>query len=204
MTEEKNSAKAKKMLMRYVNSSLMDKFDELPTVARLEVCQTVPIKWIARRIIGGKSIDYLEGWRAQKILNFIFNFNISTKIIDKIVKEYSQTKESYDTQKRAWSQKVSKVSEATVQVYFKFVTLEGQVIEREFISTHKAYENAATAKDDCLKGALSKAWTLAAHSFGIASNIKGAWSPDIEPEKEPVIEEAEEVVTTIQPSDLPY
>ena len=201
MPEEKASAKAKKMLTRYVQSSLMDKFDSLPTVARLAVCQTVPKNWIASRDIGGKPVDYLEGWRAQKILNFIFNFNISTKIIDKSVKEYVQTTRFFDNKKKAWGQKSSNVYEATMQVYFKFIPPDGGVIEREFISTHKAFENNATAKDDCLKGALSKAWTLAAHSFGIASNIKGQWSPDVQPEEEPPVEET---VAEITPQDLPY
>lgn len=196
---------AKAMLDKYVNKSIMDEFEKVPTRTALALTQTVPPAWIAQREIGGKTIDYLPGWSAQKILNFIFCFNISTKIISHSVKQYKQLTSYYDKTKKAWAKKESQVFEATVHMEFIFTSKEGSKISREFISTHKAFENSATANDDCLKGAISKAWTLAAHSFGIGSNVKGQLHPEA---PMPVDEETGEVeaVTPVASdfSSLPY
>lgn len=201
---EKESAIAKKSLTAYVNKAVMSDFSSWRTIAKLAISQTINPKWIAEREIGGKKIQYVPGWVATKILNFIFNFNISTKIIEKSVKNYSQNTKYYDKVKKAWGAKASDVSEATVHMQFVFTTKEGEKIEREFISTHKAFENSATAKDDCLKGAISKAWTLAAHSFGIASNVKNQlfFSEDeaAEEQENPIVE-----TTVVQDfNNIPY
>ncbi len=206
MAQRKESTTALAQVRSYVNNGLMAQFDELPTVVKLAVTQAVPPKWIAERDIGGKSVQYLPGWVSQRILNFIFNFNISTKILEQKVNTYTQTTRFYDKKKNAWGSKESVVNEATVHAFFKFTSKEGMIVEREYISTHKAFENAAVAKDDCLKGAISKAWTLAAHSFGIASNVKGQLHPEAEPPKAEEVQEeqAAHEADALDLSTLPY
>ena len=160
-TEQKQGLVVKAMGNSYVARGSMNDFGQFEVWKKLTVMQKVPTEWIKEREIGGKKFKYLDYAKAQRCLNFVFNFGVDVEIIDKKCYEYEQKT----------SKGNAKVYEA--MVHCRFTCADGaKAIKRDIISTHKAFENTATARSDCFKGALSKAWTLLAYSFGIASNVR--------------------------------
>lgn len=204
--EEKPSQIASKMIASYVNSSIMSDFSSVPSYVKLAVLQKFPKAWIKTRQIKGQNVEYIDHQTAKKCLNFVFNSQIDAEITAKQVIEYEQQT----------SKGKAKVFEAMVQVKFTCRN-GGEPIVREIISTHKAFDNPSTARFDCYKGAISKAWTLLAYSFGIASNVNAKEGEVIEYEEPPAKAPAPSSAPAIKksfdtspadnaplPSELPY
>lgn len=171
--QPKESALAMKVRDSYITRSIMDDFNKFSTTVKLAVLQKVPGRWIKSRDIAGKKVFYLDYMKAQRCLNFVFNFNVNMEIVDKKIIEYTQKT----------SKGSSTVYEAMVHTRF---TCGDQKIIRDIISTHKSFENVAMSHNDCFKGAVSKAWTLLAYSFGIASNVRETEDVETYEEKEEI------------------
>ena len=104
-------------------------------------------------------IPYLDHCFAEKALNFVYNFNISTEVTN-CEKNRGTTKDGKKY--------------IVVEVLMKFTfydQLTDREIVREVASSHKGFENPATNEGDVTKSAMSKAWTVVARTFGIGSNL---------------------------------
>jgi hypothetical protein len=137
---------------------------------KLTLLQVTPGVFIKTRDVGGKKLPYVSHLFAEKALNFVFNFNISTELIG------GSKFESYEEEVNEWKngkvvgKKKTTVYEASVTVKFTFMDGDRAIV-RTVISGHKSYKNPATTKADCEKSAMSKAWTVVARTFGIGADI---------------------------------
>lgn len=148
-----------KAAQSYINTSTVSNFDLWPIHEKFCVFARTPKSFIKKREINGIMIPYVESSYAQKVLNFIFNFQISAEIIEtSLVEEKIRDKKAFC---------------GSAQVKFTFFDARTQrEIVRTVESSHRAYANVATTPRDAVKSAVSKAWTVVGRSFGLFSDIK--------------------------------
>lgn len=163
-------SQAKEMVNSYmVKDKIMD-FSTVPTHHKLTLLQKTPTAFIKERKIGRNMIPYVEHSFAEKALNLVFNFNVSNEVMEKEFREYTETYYDYDTKEK----KTRNVIEAECMVKFTFRDQAGNQIVRTVYSSQKQYPNSAITRGDAMKGAISKAWTIVARTFGIGSDLKDA------------------------------
>ncbi len=151
---------AKWLANNYFLADKVRDFSDIPTLVKLAVLQKTPKPFVKHRTIQGVQIPYIDHLFAQKALNFVFNFNVSTEIIGNIVFEESKDAKNRTTQ------------ECRLTIRFKFYDSGSQrEIVRDVVAGHQAWENQATTKADCIKSAVSKSWTIVAKQFGIGADI---------------------------------
>lgn len=156
----------------YLRMGAVSDFNSYEFVEKLALLQKTPKDKVRERKVGNEVIQYLPNEFCRRCLNFLFNFQVSMEILDKTVtskKVNVPIMEWDDTvrKKVKKGEKQSTIFQASVTVRFK---LPNGLIHDVF-STHKMYENNALADDDCVKAALSKAWTLLAKRFGIGDDL---------------------------------
>jgi len=105
----------------------------------------------------------VSGHYAMKVLNFIFNFDVSQEITDMKLSESSVP--TKNGPKKAW------LGAVTCKFTFHDPRTNRDII-RMVRSSHQMFESAATTADDAIKAAVTKSWTLAGKSFGLFSDIK--------------------------------
>jgi hypothetical protein len=180
-----DSLKASRALMvkaanGYVNTSAVANFELWPIHDKMTCFVRTPKKFVKTRKVGGMAMPYVEGSYAMKVLNFIFNFQISQEIVEsKLVAESVNGKKCY-------------LGAATV----KFTFFDART-EREYVRTvhasHRAYDNPATTPDDAISSALTKSWTKVGKTFGLFLDLK----------EEQAYEEAEDKVERGEVSQPP-
>ena len=152
---EKESVKALKMWKNYLNKGWVDKFADIEPYVKLTWLQNIPPQFIKMRPINNSvQCPYIPHEFAEKALNFIFNFNVSSEIIWKDGRNDGKT------------------FECEVEVKFTFNMPDGKQIIKTVFSGHRAYENKAITRADAYKAAVSKAYTVVARQFGIGSNVR--------------------------------
>lgn len=149
----------KKTLSNYIRFDIVDDFNQFPFVGKLALVQKIPKDKIKSRDIGGKQVKYLPYTYCQKILNFLFNFKISNRIV----------KQEYYTYP---GKNGNSVIEAEATVEFEFIHPDGNVITRTIVSSHKQFPNAAVNRGHAMSAAISKAWTVVAGTFGIGNQLE--------------------------------
>ena len=147
------SVQAKYLFENYFSKDIPDDFSKIPEYVKLALLQRLPRAFVRSRKVASVSIPYIPHQIAEKALNFVFNFQVST-IVEK--EEYREYREGGKN-----------IIEAEVRVKFIF---NGEII-RTVYSSHKGYPNKATNRGDIMKAAYSKAWTVVARTFGIGSNL---------------------------------
>lgn len=165
MTTEKKGIRT--ALKEYVRTGQVQSFD-YDFVQKLALVQKTPKEFVKTRKVNGKDVPYLPHVYCRKLLNFLFDFNISTKVESSEYHFYQDLVYNKDLKK-----KVPKdVVEADVQVQFLFTRPNGFQVVRTVTSSHKMYKNVAIGYGDAKKAAVSKAWTQVAKTFGIGDDIK--------------------------------
>lgn len=143
----------------YINTSAVANFGLWPLHEKLTCFVRTPKKFIKSRKVGGTMMPYVEGSYAMKVLNFIFNFQISQEILDsKLTQETVNGKKCY-------------LGAATVKFTF-FDDRTGREYIRTVHASHRAYDNPATTPDDAISSALTKSWTKVGKTFGLFLDIK--------------------------------
>lgn len=168
----------KKALSNYLRFDIIENFEQFPFIPKLALCQKVPKDKIKSRKIGGKDVKYLSYKYCQKVLNFIFNFKISNKIVSSEYIKYTEEVDNYvwdDTQKKSIKKgkKNVEVIEADIVVEYSFIhPQDSTIISRTVSSAHKSYENKAISRGQVRQAALSKSWTAVAATFGIGQSLE--------------------------------
>lgn len=162
-----------KAAQSYLNSGAVSNFGLWPLQDKMCCFARTPKSYIKQRRVGTTMVPYVESSYAQKVLNFIFNFQVSTEVLDtKLIQESVAGK---------------RTNLGAVTLKFTFYDARtGREIIRTVRSSHRAYENAATTPDDAIKSAISKAWTVVGRTFGLFHDIK----------EDHVIEQMEKAVET--------
>ena len=161
-TEVSKQPAGKELLSAYMRDNTIADFTTIPFSTKLSLLQKTPPSFIKYRELktkgGGVKIPYVTHTFAEKALNFVFNFEVSNRLISNNVSEVVKGNGK-------------KCFEASCLMEFTFRTPEGKEITRTACGTHAAYENIATTKEDSLKSAMSKAWTVVARTFGIGADL---------------------------------
>ena len=143
----------------YFASNQVADFSKFSSFAKLNLLQKTPKAFIKNRKVAGVQLPYISHLFAEKALNFVFNFRVSNELVGEPQLTEGKRKDG------------KTFYECIVNVRFTFVDDAGNEIVRTVTSGHKSYENPATTKADCLKSAMSKAWTVVARTFGIGADI---------------------------------
>jgi len=147
---------------KYLQDNIVSDFSELPVAMRMTFLQEVPKKFVKERVIGdGIKLPYIDHFFAERVLNFISNFNWGSEKIDSEIEE---------KQVKGKDGKVKKLYEATVEMKM-WIYIGENKIERYIASGHNSYENPATTKADALQSAISKANTKFARQLGLGGNM---------------------------------
>jgi len=164
ITKKKNTDldQTKLAVNRYLEESVITDFSKLPVEMRMTFLQEVPKKFVKERVIGnGIKLPYIDHFFAERVLNFISNFNWGSEKIDSEIEE---------KQVKGKDGKVKKLYEATVEMKM-WIYIGDNKIERYIASGHNSYENPATTKADALQSAISKANTKFARQLGLGGNM---------------------------------
>lgn len=161
------TASIKETLSNYIREGKVVPFGAYDFHKKLALVQAVPKDRIKYRVIDGKQIPYMEHVYCRKIMNFLFDFRISRRIVHH---EYFSYK----------SKKGKNVYEAEVDVEFLFTHSDGVQQMLTVTSSHRLYENIATCRGDAKKSAVSKSWTLVAREFGIGDSVNFGENVDID------------------------
>jgi len=154
---EKESVKALKMLQNYLEKGWVDNFQAIEPYVKLTWLQNIPAQYIkTRELTKTVRCPYIPHEFAEKALNFIFNFNVSSEIV---WKDGRMTADG-------------KAFECEVEVKFTFKLPSGENIVKSVFAGHRSYTNAAITRADAYKSAASKAYTVVARQFGIGSNVR--------------------------------
>lgn len=161
---QKQANLARLAVNKYLEENIVDDFSKLPVNIKMTFLQTVPKKFIKSRdiIVGGKTVKlpYIDHFFAERVLNFISNFNWGSERITSVIEEkMAKTKNGE-----------KKLYEATVEMKM-WIYLGENRIERYIASGHNSYENPATTKADALQSAISKANTKFARQLGLGANL---------------------------------
>lgn len=154
----------------YLNKGVTRDFGDYDFFQKLAVCQIIEKKFIKRRKIGNNMIPYLPHPVAEKILNFLFNFKVSNRVLE-IHSVEKMTKTSYKDKDDEWKQKDSKSYDAWALVEFSFTYPDGYVSTRTVVGTHRSFDNIATSEHEAKKAAVSKSWVVVARTFNIGVEI---------------------------------
>ena len=186
----KESDKMKSALGSYLRKDEIVDFNQFSFMQKLALVQKIPKDKVKKLKVGkvkdeetGRWVDnyvpYLPHDYAQKILNFLFNFKVSNKVINSEYYEYIVKKPEYkyDNEKKKSVEtgimKDIKVVEAEVEVEFTFIhPSDGSIITRTVFASHKQYSNEATTRGMAKSAALSKSWTTVLATFGPGKNIE--------------------------------
>jgi len=161
---------AKKSMTSYFKNVMVADFSQVPVHYKLTLLQKMPKEFLKSRKIGNQNIEYIPHEIAEKALNFVFNFNVSSEVIKTTFKETTKKTAATDYNGNK-TMKETKCYEASALVKFTFVTPDGQKIIRTVVGSHQQYENPAMSSQVVKQSAISKAWSVVAKSFGIASNV---------------------------------
>ena len=159
-----NTVKSDRQLMvqaanDYMNLGAVANFGKWSLTDKLTVFAKTPKKYIKQRKIGPITVPYVEHQVAEKILGFVFNFQVSAEVLDsKITEESINGKKSY-------------LGYCLVKFTFWDARTNREIV-RTVASSHRAYANPATTPADSLKSAISKSYTVVAKTFGLFSDIK--------------------------------
>jgi hypothetical protein len=177
-TMDCDADKSRELLNDYfVNDKIAD-FSQVDEYSKLCLLQKTPAKFIKSRKVGRTMIPYVDHYFAEKALNFVFNFQISSEVVSHEFREIKGKTKDWDRTKRdsdgseitAYKETLS--TEAECLVRFTFALKDGSKIVRDVYSAHKGYSNPATTRGDVLKSAISKAWTVVARQFGIGADLR--------------------------------
>lgn len=151
-------------LSAYIRKGEIRDFGQFSFYEKLALVQKIPRDRVKTRDVGGQKISYLEHAYCQQILNFVFNFEVSSYLEQC---EYMP----------GVSNKGAKYWECDVTMRFEFIhPVTGNRIVRTVGGSHKLYESPAACKGFAKQAAISKAWTAVAGTFGIGKNLKYAES----------------------------
>lgn len=161
LSQTKLAAQTKLAVNRYIQDNVITDFSDLPVEMRMTFLQKVPKKFIKEREIAkGIKLPYIDHFFAERVLNFISNFNWGSERLNSVIEERKvKTKSGEKT-----------MYEATVEMKM-WIYIGGNKIERYIASGHNAYENPATTKADALQSAISKANTKFARQLGLGANM---------------------------------
>jgi predicted nucleic acid-binding Zn finger protein len=146
---------------KYLDEDIVSDFSKLPVNIKMTFLQQVPKKFIKEReISGGIKLPYIDHFFAERVLNFISNFNWGSERLASTIEE----------KKVATKNGEKTMFEATVELKMWIYIGENR-IERYIASGHNSYENPATTKADALQSAISKANTKFARQLGLGANV---------------------------------
>lgn len=163
-------------LETYVNKALydikLDTYFKLPQENKIAFLQYTRPDWTKKRELGSifnketkqwetQIIDYIPVRKLERLLNFLFNFNWSSEIIEKWFKEVPTT-----TNKG----KETIIYDAYAIVKFNANFL-GREITRSVVGSFKMYENNAVSSYAVLQACISQAKRNFAKEFGIGSDL---------------------------------
>lgn len=150
----------------YMATGLADDFGKWSLTDKLTAFARTPKKYIKQRRIGTINVPYIEHQIAEKVLGFVFNFQISNEVLEsKITEESINGKKSY-------------LAYCVVKFTFWDDRTQREIV-RTVCSSHRAYANPATTPADSLKSAISKSYTVVAKTFGLFSDIKEEQAYDV-------------------------
>lgn len=160
----------------YVNKSLydvkLDSYFKMPQENKVAFLQVTRGDWKKTRELGNvfnddtqkwekQTIDYIPVRKLERLLNFLFNFDWSSEIMEKGFKEVAVT-----TKKN----KETTIYDAFVIMRFKANFL-GREITRTVAGSFKMYKNDATSSYAVLQACISQAKRNFAKEFGIGSDL---------------------------------
>lgn len=163
-------------LETYVNKALydvsLDTYFKLPQENKIAFLQYTRSDWKKKRELGSvyneetqkwekQIIEYIPVRKLERLLNFLFNFNWSSEVIEKDFKEIQTT-----TKKG----KETTIFDAYVIIKFNANFL-GREITRTVVGSFKMYKNDATSSFAVLQACVSQAKRNFAKEFGIWSDL---------------------------------
>lgn len=148
----------------YMRNNVVADFSSFSMESKLAILQKTPDTLIKHRTVDGKQIPYVDYKFAEKALNFVFNFDVSNRILREDYFSYEEAG------KKHGKDVIRMATEAECTVEFVF----GGKITRTVKSSHKGYANKATTRGDIMKSAVSKSWTVVARTFGIGGDLQEA------------------------------
>jgi len=140
----------------YFASNMVGDFSKIEEYKKLTLLQNTPQIFIKSRVVGKIKVPYIPHEYAEKCLNFVFNFQVSSEILEHEMKDIVVGGKN--------------TVESMAVVKFTLGVGENKIV-RTVVSGHRSYANPATTRADALKSAISKAWTVVARTFGIGSNL---------------------------------
>lgn len=155
----------------YLVSGKLADFDAFPVFQKLAISQKIDKQYIKRRKVGGALVPYISHQTAEKILNFVFNFRVSNEVLSSDLVE-SSSKKTYEKGDGSTGVKDSISYEASALVKFTFTYPDGTQIIRTVLGTHLMAQNKALPRQEAIKSAISKSWTIVARTFGIGAELE--------------------------------
>lgn len=155
----------------YLVSSKLADFDAFPVFQKLAISQKIDKRYIKKRSLGGAMVPYISHQTAEKILNFVFNFRVSNEVLNTDIVE-SISKKTFEKADGSTGVKDAISYEASALVKFTFTYPDGTSITRTVLGTHLMAQNKALPRQEAIKSAISKSWTIVARTFGIGSDLE--------------------------------
>lgn len=155
----------------YLVSNKLADFDAFPVFQKLAISQKIDKRHIKKRSLGGANVPYISHQTAEKILNFVFNFRVSNEVLSTEIVE-SASKKTFEKADGTMGVKDSISYEASALVKFTFTYPDGTQITRTVLGTHLMAQNKALPRQEAIKSAISKSWTIVARTFGIGSDLE--------------------------------
>lgn len=173
---EEEKKEFSKALETYVDKALynvaLDTYFKLPQENKIAFLQYTRNDWKKTRELGNvlneetqkwetQTIDYIPVRKLERLLNFLFNFDWSSEVIEKeFVEVKTTTKKGKETV----------VYDAFALVKFKANFL-GREITRTVAGSFKIYENKATSRFAVIQASISQAKRNFAKEFGIGADL---------------------------------
>ena len=155
----------------YLVSNKLADFDAFPVFQKLAISQKIDKRYIKKRSLGGVNVPYISHQTAEKILNFVFNFRASNEVLSTDIVE-SASKKTFEKSDGTMGVKDAIIYEASALVKFTFTYPDGTTITRTVLGTHLMAQNKALPRQEAIKSAISKSWTIVARTFGIGSDLE--------------------------------
>lgn len=173
---EEEKKEFSKALETYVEKALynvaLDSYFKLPQENKIAFLQYTRKEWTKKRELGSiknedtgkwetQTIDYIPVRKLERLLNFLFNFEWSSEVIEK---DFIEVKTTTNAGKE------TKIYDAFALVKFKANFL-GREITRTVSGSFKMYENKATSRFAVIQASISQAKRNFAKEFGIGADL---------------------------------
>lgn len=184
LTKDKK-AEVEAAMEAYVNKVIFDPSTadtfEIQQENKLAFLQVTRPSWVKSRKIGGKydasnkwvdeTCDYIPIRKMERLLNFLFNFNWSSKVIEKEFSSQVVDKTKYClTEKKRVADGTRVINEAYVVMEFT-AEFFGKQVTKTVSGSWKMYHNDAVSKYAVIQASISQATKNFGKLYGIGADL---------------------------------